>query len=92
VAQYLATRFVSTLALTLVAMAVAVGFGLLAGFASAAWLCRADDDILMLGAVAGISVPVLWLGMMLQLVFAGAARPGAALRRALHPARRALQP
>jgi len=70
VAPYLAQKFVNTLLLTLVAMVIAVGVGVSTGVGAAAWRGRAADYGLMLLAVAGISVPVFWLGMMLQLLFA----------------------
>jgi len=70
VGPYLLQRFVNTLLLTLVAMAIAIFVGLIAGIVSAAWPRSAADYLLMLGAVAGISVPVFWLGLMLQLLFA----------------------
>ena len=70
VGPYLWARFVNTLLLSLVAMVIAVVTGMIAGIASAAWPRRPVDYILMLLAVAGISIPVFWLGLMLQLVFA----------------------
>jgi ABC-type dipeptide/oligopeptide/nickel transport system permease component len=71
VAQYLSSKFGNTLLLTLVAMCIAVCFGLVAGIVSAAWPRSPADYLMMLGAVIGISMPVFWLGMMLQLLFAG---------------------
>ena len=70
VAPYLAQKFVNTLLLTLIAMIIAVGCGMVAGIVSAAWPRSPADYLLMLLAVAGISMPVFWLGMMLQLLFA----------------------
>lgn len=70
VGPYLLNRFVNTLLLTLVAMGIAILVGMVAGIVSAAWPRSAADYLLMLGAVAGISVPVFWLGLMLQLLFA----------------------
>ena len=70
VAAYLGPKFVNTLLLTLVAMVIAIVAGMAAGIASAAWPRKPADYLLMLLAVAGISMPVFWLGMMLQLVFA----------------------
>jgi peptide/nickel transport system permease protein len=69
VADYLAGKYVNTLLLTLVAIMIAVIVGVLAGIVSAAWPRSPSDYLLMLLAVAGISLPVFWLGMMLQLVF-----------------------
>jgi peptide/nickel transport system permease protein len=70
VADYLKDKFVNTLLLTLVAMCIAVVLGLIAGIVSAAWPRTAADYSLMLLAVGGISIPVFWLGLMLQLYFA----------------------
>lgn len=70
VGPYLAKRFVNTLLLTLAAMAIAIVVGMVAGIVSAARPRTFADYAMMLLAVAGISIPVFWLGLMLQLVFA----------------------
>ncbi|MEZ5338894.1 MAG: ABC transporter permease [bacterium] len=70
VAEYLAPKFGNTMQLTLVAMFIAIVFGVSAGIISAAWNRSFWDYALMLLAVAGISLPVFWLGMLLQLLFA----------------------
>lgn len=70
VSPYLADKFVNTLLLTMVAMVIAVLVGVAAGVVSAAWPRGFFDYTMMLLAVAGISLPVFWLGMMLQLLFA----------------------
>ena len=70
VAPYLATKFINTLLLTLVAMVIAVAGGMAAGIISAVRPGRPVDYVVMLLAVGGISIPVFWLGMMLQLAFA----------------------
>ncbi len=70
VAGYLGQKFVNTLLLTFVAMALAVAVGLVAGIVSAARPRSLLDYGFMLFAVAGISIPVYWLGLMLQLLFA----------------------
>lgn len=70
VGPHLLERFINTLLLTLVAMVIAILVGMVAGIASAAWPRSPADYLLMFGAVAGISIPVFWLGLMLQLVFA----------------------
>jgi peptide/nickel transport system permease protein len=70
VSTYLAPKFVNTMKLTLVAMFIAVIFGIVAGIVSAAWNRSFWDYFFMLIAVAGISLPVFWLGMLLQLLFA----------------------
>jgi dipeptide transport system permease protein len=71
VAPYLGLKFINTLLLTLCAMTLAVLGGMTAGVVSAARPRSPADYALMLLAVGGISLPVFWLGMMLQLLFAG---------------------
>jgi peptide/nickel transport system permease protein len=68
VAERLAERVPATLALvgtsTIVAVLVSIGVGILAARR------RGADRIASLGAVAGLSIPVFWLGLVLQLLFA----------------------
>jgi len=68
VAERLAERVPATLALvgtsTIVAVLVSLGVGILAARR------RGADRIASLGAVAGLSIPVFWLGLVLQLLFA----------------------
>ena len=71
VAAYLGDKFVHTLELSLCALLIAVVGGVGAGLISATWPRRPIDYTVMFFAVAGISLPVFWLGMMLQLAFAG---------------------
>lgn len=70
VSEFLADKFVNTLYLTFVAMFIAVfvgvGAGLLAASKPHSWL----DYTMMFAAVLGLSLPVFWLGLMMQLVFA----------------------
>ena len=70
VSEYLAPKFVNTMKLTLVAMFIAIVFGIGAGIISAAWNRSFWDYFFMLLAGAGMSRPVFWLGMLLQLFFA----------------------
>jgi len=69
VAPFLWDKFRNTLLLTLIAMLIAVVCGMTAGIISAAFARRALDAALMVLAVVGISMPIFWLGMMLQLLF-----------------------
>ncbi|MDQ3024855.1 MAG: ABC transporter permease [bacterium] len=71
VAPFLADKFRNTLLLTLIAMSIAITFGLSAGILSAVYARRTLDTLVMIVAVIGISMPIFWLGMMLQLLFAG---------------------
>ncbi|MCC7478229.1 ABC transporter permease [bacterium] len=70
VGPFILGKFKNTLLLTLVAMSIAIVFGMAAGIVSAAWPRSPADAALMLLAVAGISIPVFWLGMLLQVYFA----------------------
>jgi len=70
VLQRLLERVPATLELvgtsSILAVIVALGVGVLAA------LRRGVDRVAVLGAVAGISLPVFWFGLVLQLVFANA--------------------
>lgn len=69
VAPFLWGKFRNTLLLTLIAMTIAIVCGLSAGVLSAVYARRALDTLIMIVAVIGISLPIFWLGMMLQLYF-----------------------
>ncbi len=62
--------FPPTAELTLVAMIFAIIFGILAGIVSAINQGRFWDFATMFGSLAGISIPIFWLGLMLILFFA----------------------
>ena len=70
VSRQIATKLPATVELTLVAMLVAILFGLLLGCVGAAFPRRVVDALGQVVAVVGSSVPVFWLGMMAMLVFA----------------------
>ena len=63
-------RFPATFELTMISMAIAVVCGGVAGVLAAARKGRFVDYLCMVGATAGISMPVFWLGLMLILLFA----------------------
>lgn len=63
-------RFLNTLELTAVAMIIAVLIGSTAGIISAIRPYSIWDNLSMLGALFGVSMPVFWQGIMLMLVFA----------------------
>jgi peptide/nickel transport system permease protein len=71
VAQVLAQRFQFTFQLTILSMVLAIAIGVLAGVIAAtnqgSWL----DAAIMVVALAGISVPSFWLGLLLLQIFAG---------------------
>jgi ABC-type dipeptide/oligopeptide/nickel transport system permease component len=70
VIQEITDRLPNTIILAVSSMALAIIFGitlgLLAGLNQNTWL----DTILMLAALAGVSIPVFWLGLLLILLFA----------------------
>ena len=70
VSEVLADRFPATLRLAVAATLIAVTLGLTMGVAAALRPGSALDHLLMAAAVAGISTPVFWLGLMLSLLFA----------------------
>jgi peptide/nickel transport system permease protein len=61
-------RVPATLQLAGISALVAVALSLVAGVVSA--VRRGVDRAVTVGAIAGISLPVFWLGLVLQLVFA----------------------
>lgn len=67
VAPVLLDRFAATAELSLFALLLAVPAGIAAGTAAAALRGRWIDRAANTGALAGISIPVFWLGMMLML-------------------------
>jgi peptide/nickel transport system permease protein len=70
VIQEIADRLPNTIVLATSAMTLAVIFGVtlgvLAGLRQNSWL----DTVLMLAALAGVSIPVFWLGLLLIMLFA----------------------
>ena len=65
----LAQRFPATCELTLFAMILAIFGGISAGTLAAARRGRFIDLLTMVGATAGISMPIFWLALMLILGF-----------------------
>jgi peptide/nickel transport system permease protein len=74
VARTLMTRLQLTFQLTLLSMLLSISLGVLAGVLAAthhnSWL----DTSIMVTALAGISIPGFWLGLLLLVVFAGGLR------------------
>jgi ABC-type dipeptide/oligopeptide/nickel transport system permease component len=70
VVQEIADRLPNTIILAVAAMTLAVLFGItlgiLAGLNQNKWL----DSVLMVVALAGVSIPVFWLGLLLIMLFA----------------------
>ncbi|MGH2372936.1 MAG: ABC transporter permease, partial [bacterium] len=66
----LRARIPNTISLTLAGLVVAVGVGVSAGVISAVRPYSVIDTAVMLVALAGLSMPVFWSGLMMILVFA----------------------
>jgi peptide/nickel transport system permease protein len=69
VTKLLGDRFPATLELTVAAMAIAVVVGMLTGVISAVMPYSLFDLTAMLVALAGVAMPVFWLGMLAILLF-----------------------
>jgi peptide/nickel transport system permease protein len=65
----LGTRAPASLELVGAGILVALGAGIPLGLLSARWAGRAPDIVARLVAVAGVSMPVFWLALILQLLF-----------------------
>ena len=66
VTDLILARMWPTLKLALVAMVIAVSFGIPLGFFSALRQGRWLDTFTMMGAVSGVSMPQFWLGLLLM--------------------------
>ena len=62
-------RLPATLELLITAMLIAVLIGTLLGVLSAQWRGRPPDLVVRLIAIAGVSMPAFWLGLLLQVLF-----------------------
>lgn len=69
VAAELAAKIPNTLKLTVIALTLAAVFGVLAGVVSAARPNSIFDNVSMVLALVGVSIPVFWLGFLLMLLF-----------------------
>lgn len=70
VSEELLERFPATIELSLTAMSIAMCFGVLAGILSATRQYSLLDSGFMFLSLAGVSMPIFWLGLMLIWVFA----------------------
>jgi peptide/nickel transport system permease protein len=70
VLEVISQRLPNTLALAGAAMTLAILIGVPIGFTAAAKRGTAIDAGLMIGAVAGVSIPHFWLGLVLLFFFA----------------------
>jgi peptide/nickel transport system permease protein len=62
-------RFPATVELATAAMLLAVLFGIPVGIACAVWRKSVVDSLSRVGALAGVSMPIFWLGLMLAWLF-----------------------
>ena len=62
-------RFPATIELTLAALCIACFFGIIFGIISATKQYSIFDYLSMLGALAGVSMPIFWLGLIFMLIF-----------------------
>lgn len=69
VTEIVASGFLLTIQLGLAALAVAVVIGLLVGTFAAIFRGKWVDRVLMVLAMLGISAPVFWIAVLMQLVF-----------------------
>jgi ABC-type dipeptide/oligopeptide/nickel transport system permease component len=70
VADSLAQYFPATLELTIFAMLMAIPLGIVGGIISAIRRNKLSDHITRIIAIVGYSLPIFWLALMLQYVFA----------------------
>jgi peptide/nickel transport system permease protein len=70
VAEEMRTRFLATVELSIVAMFISSCIGILAGIVSAVKRHSFFDYASMVLALAGVSMPIFWLGLMLMYLFA----------------------
>ncbi len=62
-------RFPATIELTLAALCIACFFGIIFGIISATKQYSVFDYVSMIGALAGVSMPIFWLGLIFMLIF-----------------------
>jgi len=62
-------RFPATIELSLVALFISCVFGMILGIVSATKQYSIFDYLSMLGALAGVSMPIFWLGLVFMLIF-----------------------
>jgi peptide/nickel transport system permease protein len=62
-------RFAFTVQLSFLSILIAAFIGLIAGVISATRQYSIFDNLSMVGALFGISMPIFWLGLLLMLVF-----------------------
>ena len=69
VASDLSSRFAATFELTTTALLIALGLGIPLGVAAGLWKDTWIDGLARVIAIAGVSIPVFWSGIMLSYFF-----------------------
>ena len=69
VLSYLAVAAPASLELVTAAMIIALVVAVPLGLVSARWPGRASDQVIRAGSILGVSMPIFWLALILQLVF-----------------------
>ncbi len=69
IADLLKLKFPATVELSLMAMVFAIAVGMPAGIISATRRNSVFDNVSMIGALMGVSMPIFWLGLMLIYFF-----------------------
>jgi peptide/nickel transport system permease protein len=62
-------RFPATIELSVLALMIACFFGIIFGIVSATKQYSIFDYASMIGALAGVSMPIFWLGLILMMIF-----------------------
>ncbi|WP_300408613.1 ABC transporter permease [Lagierella sp.] len=70
VAEIIKKAFPNTLKLSLAAMMISWGFGILFGVLAAMYQGTFVDRLLMFNSILGISMPTFWIAILLQYIFA----------------------
>ena len=70
IAETLKERFPATAELAIASMTIGALLGVVAGIVSAARRNSIVDVGTMLGSLAGVSIPIYWLGLMMIMIFA----------------------
>lgn len=70
VTQEVISRFPATLRLALAGMVLAIVIGIVAGVLAANFHDTILDNVVMVGAMLGVSMPGFWFGLMLIILFA----------------------
>lgn len=65
----IAQKFPATVELALAAMILAVIFGISIGILAAVYRNSWIDNLSMIGALTGVSMPIFWLGLILMMIF-----------------------